>query len=156
VCKIFLVHDNRFTVSALQKFGADAVKKNRILPDKNCPQRLPAVLCGQRAVCHVMPGMKDYLKDKLSLENLLFMVGSGFVVMLGMMARNGLQKSWKKVKKSEPPLDPSDTETPWMDALLWAGLSGMTVGIARLVGRRLSAEGVAKVMGTNSSKVKVS
>lgn len=100
--------------------------------------------------------MKDYLKDKFSPENLLFMAGSVFVILLGSMARSGLQKSWKKVKKSDPPLDPSDTDTPWADALLWAGLSGMTVGIVRVIGRRVSAGGVAKLVGKSSSQVDVS
>ncbi len=96
------------------------------------------------------------MKNPMEKENLLMMIAGGAVIVAGSMMRSGLQKSWKKVKKTDPPMDPSDTDTAWGDALLWAGLSGVTVAITRLIVRRLAAEGIAKMENTKAKKVDVS
>ncbi len=68
-------------------------------------------------------------------------------VVAGIAARNGLMAVWKAARKSDPPNNPAAPDTEWMEALGWTIVTGIGVGIARLVATRGAAEGWRRFMG---------
>lgn len=64
-------------------------------------------------------------------------------VVAGIGARKVLEPAWRSVRPQagEPPLNPADRSVDWKDALAWAALSGVVVGVARLVAQRAAAAG---------------
>ena len=53
--------------------------------------------------------------------------------------RSGLKKGWTKVRRAQPPDNPDRPDVSWVDALLWAALSGLVVGVVRVLVQRGSA-----------------
>ena len=51
--------------------------------------------------------------------------------------------TWEKVTGEEPP-SPTDPDTPWATAMIWALASGVGVGAAQLVSARLAAKHFAR------------
>lgn len=75
-------------------------------------------------------------------------LGVGAAICAGMAARAALKATWTTVTKRDPPLNPASRDTAWKEALIWATLTGATVGVARLAARRLAAEGWHKMTGS--------
>ena len=71
----------------------------------------------------------------------------GSAILAGMTARAALKAGWTAVTKTDPPLNPASRETAWREALVWAILTGATVGVARVTARRLATEGWHKWVG---------
>ena len=63
------------------------------------------------------------------------------------VARKGLTALWKAASGSEPPANPADPEVSLEEALLWAGLSGLLVGVARMLATRRAAGYYARSVG---------
>ncbi|MET3960245.1 hypothetical protein ABIE44_000179 [Marmoricola sp. OAE513] len=63
------------------------------------------------------------------------------------VARKGLTATWKAAAGKEPPANPADPEVSLNEALLWAGLSGLLVGIARMLATRRAADYYARSVG---------
>jgi len=65
-----------------------------------------------------------------------------FAWLLGAMAsalvHSSLEKGWTRVWHRGPPEDPSRDDTPWLEVLLWAAISGIASAGARLLVKRLS------------------
>lgn len=59
------------------------------------------------------------------------------VVAAGMLVRSALSKTWEQTAKRPPPRNPAAPGVSWREALVWASLVGATVGIAKVVVRRL-------------------
>ncbi|HET8790636.1 MAG TPA: DUF4235 domain-containing protein [Modicisalibacter sp.] len=72
-------------------------------------------------------------------ETLWALISSGVSIAAGVAARNGMRKTYQR-KVGKPPLDPYDLDVRWRDALLWGAASGVLVGVARIVGRRIGSE----------------
>ena len=85
--------------------------------------------------------------NKRSEEYLWLAVATGSALLAGIAIRKGLELSWQKVAKNDPPIHPSASDTAWTQALIWAGLSGLAAGLARLIGRRGAAAGWHRVTG---------
>jgi lysylphosphatidylglycerol synthetase-like protein (DUF2156 family) len=51
-----------------------------------------------------------------------------------------LRKSWKAVKKSEPPTDITSSHVSTADALAWTVLSSLVVGIATMATKKASSK----------------
>jgi len=47
--------------------------------------------------------------------------------------------AWRKTRHEEPPANPASPSTTWSDALVWATVSGVGLGVARLVAQRGAA-----------------
>lgn len=54
-------------------------------------------------------------------------------------SRSALDKGWAVAKGGEPPRNPADPGTSWADAVQWAVVSGVAVGLAKLVATRGAA-----------------
>lgn len=50
-----------------------------------------------------------------------------------------LAGAWRKTRHEEPPENPASPSTTWSDALAWAAVSGIGLGVARLVAQRGAA-----------------
>lgn len=58
----------------------------------------------------------------------------------GIATRTAIKSLWKRTTGNEPPNDPADPTVAWKEALAWAAATGVGVGVARVVGRRLAAD----------------
>ncbi len=67
------------------------------------------------------------------------LIGTGSGVLAGMAAQRGLTVAWKAATGKEPPTIPEDPDTDWKDAVAWAVLSGVAIGLARLFATRRAA-----------------
>lgn len=72
---------------------------------------------------------------------------AGAAMLGGVAVRQGLQQAWKLVKHEDPPLDPSASDVPWRDAIIWTVATGALVGLGRLVARRSAAAGWERLTG---------
>jgi hypothetical protein len=63
------------------------------------------------------------------------------------VARKGLNATWKAASGKEPPANPADPEVAIGEALLWAALSGILVGVVRMLATRRAAGYYAKSTG---------
>jgi hypothetical protein len=66
-------------------------------------------------------------------------LGTGSAVLAGIVATKVVETLWKKAGRDEV-LDPRDPRVPWTDALLFAALTGLAVGTARVIVTRKAAE----------------
>jgi hypothetical protein len=55
------------------------------------------------------------------------------------VAKRALNATWKYGAKKKPPTDLSDTTVPMREAMLWAVLSGATLGAAKTIAARKAA-----------------
>lgn len=76
-------------------------------------------------------------------EKLWALISSGVAVAAGVAANNSVRKTYER-KIGKPPLDPYDADVRWRDALLWGAASGVLVGMARVVGRRIGSEAMRR------------
>ncbi len=72
-------------------------------------------------------------------ELLWKVVGGLSGVAAGAVTRLALQKSWRRVKGSDPPANPAAPGTAWSEAIGWAAASGVAIAVTRLVAQRGAA-----------------
>lgn len=58
----------------------------------------------------------------------------------GIATRKVITSLWTRTTGNEPPNDPADPTVAWKEALAWAAATGVGVGVARVVGRRVAAD----------------
>jgi hypothetical protein len=56
------------------------------------------------------------------------------------VAKRLMNTTWTAVTGNEPPSNPESPETTWKEAVGWAVLSGVILGLARLVATRQAAK----------------
>lgn len=61
------------------------------------------------------------------------------------VARRSATAVWSKVSHTDAPPNPADREVSWASALAWAGLAGLTAGLARVLGQRGASAAWTKV-----------
>lgn len=67
-------------------------------------------------------------------------VGAAAALAAAALAQWALRQGGRRTSGSEPPDDPADVGTSWRAALAWGAGSGIVMGTARVLGRRLAAE----------------
>lgn len=79
----------------------------------------------------------------------IFLIGLGFLVpmLAARAARSVAGKGYKLIKREEAPRNPADPNVEWRDALIWAAISGIVGGVARMSSRRLLGETVIPAKG---------
>jgi hypothetical protein len=82
-------------------------------------------------------------------------VGSGAAAIAGFGARKALEVGWKAITGKPAPENPEMRHVKWRDAILWAAASGLVIGVARLVGQRLAAQGWTSVLGEDPPRKKL-
>jgi hypothetical protein len=73
-------------------------------------------------------------------------MGTGSAILAGVLANVAVQQVWKRAGR-DAILDPRDPRTPWREAVLYAALTGLAVGAARVVVTRKAAEYYASATG---------
>jgi hypothetical protein len=58
-----------------------------------------------------------------------------------------LRRGWSAWRNEPPPEKPESPDVSWRDALLWAGATGLVVGVGRMVAKRGAAMGWRKLTG---------
>lgn len=80
--------------------------------------------------------------DRLDSEELLWkLVGAGVGVAAAALTRSAIRAAWRGAKHEEPPVNPASPVVSWSNALAWAALSGMAIGVAELVAKKATAVG---------------
>jgi len=62
-------------------------------------------------------------------------------------ARKGLNTSWKVATGKKPPENPADPDVDIWEAVAWATLSGVAIGVARMLAQRKAASYYARSTG---------
>jgi len=72
----------------------------------------------------------------------LFLIGLGFLVpMLAAYAsRKAVGGGYKLLTNQDPPRNPASPDVEWKEALVWAAVTGLVGGMARLAARRWLSE----------------
>ena len=88
------------------------------------------------------------MKKHLSRDpNTWTLVAAGAGALAAIATHQALGRAWKAVRKTPPPEDPTRADVTWTDALLWAGATGLAMGIGRVVARRAAVAGWKKATG---------
>jgi hypothetical protein len=74
-------------------------------------------------------------------------VASGSAVLAGVATARALDATWRTATGRKPPTRPESPEIAGREALLWAGLSGMAIGIAKTYATRRAAQYWVKSTG---------
>jgi Protein of unknown function (DUF4235) len=74
-------------------------------------------------------------------------LGGVSAALAGLVARKGLELTWRKTTGKEPPANPESPETTWPEAFGFAVLSGVVLGVARLLARRSAARSWVRATG---------
>jgi hypothetical protein len=62
-------------------------------------------------------------------------------------ARKGLNTSWKVATGKKPPENPADPDVDIWEAVAWATVSGVAIGVARMLAQRKAASYYARSTG---------
>ena len=62
-------------------------------------------------------------------------------------ARKGLNTSWRAATGKQPPENPADPDVDIWEAVAWATLSGVAIGVARMLAQRKAASYYARSTG---------
>jgi hypothetical protein len=74
-------------------------------------------------------------------------LGGVSAAVAGIVAKKGLELTWRKATGKEPPANPESPETTWAEAVAFSVLSGVLIGLARLVARRSVARSWVRATG---------
>jgi hypothetical protein len=74
-------------------------------------------------------------------------IGSGSAVLAGVATARALDATWRTATGRKPPTRPESPEIAGREALLWAGLSGMAIGVAKTYATRRAAQYWVKSTG---------
>ena len=75
------------------------------------------------------------------------MVAAASGALAALTTRQLLRRGWSAWRKAPPPDNPAAPDVEWKDALLWAGITGLVVGVGRVIARRGAVAGWRKVTG---------
>jgi transposase len=67
-------------------------------------------------------------------------LGTGSAVLAAAVASKALEAAWRAATGSPPPTIPEDPDTDWREAVAWAVVSGVVMGVARLAATRRAAQ----------------
>ena len=82
------------------------------------------------------------------------LVATGLGVGAAVLVRKVLTRGWSRRRPGAPPGNPADADTSWADAALFAAVSGLAVGLARLLSDRLAAEAWHRLRGSYPPGIK--
>ena len=71
----------------------------------------------------------------------------GATTVAGLAARKALTTSWKVATGKQPPQNPAHPDTSFGEAVMWASVSGVAVGVARMLASRKAATYYRKSTG---------
>ena len=74
-------------------------------------------------------------------------VAAGAGLMAGRAGQKAATAAWRKTRHTDPPSDPLDPGTSWIEAIGWSALVGVALGVSRMAARRGAAVGYRKLTG---------
>jgi hypothetical protein len=74
-------------------------------------------------------------------------LGSTSALVAGLATTRALDATWRTATGRKPPTKPESPEIAGREALLWAGLSGMAIGVAKTYATRRAAQYWVKSTG---------
>lgn len=86
------------------------------------------------------------MADKREIAWQAVSLGGG--ALAGLATRRVMTAVWRLVAGHEPPDNPADRGTSWVEAVSWAVAVGVAVGVARLVATRASSAAWETATGT--------
>lgn len=84
---------------------------------------------------------------RLSDDTVWILVGAGAAVAATLATRATMRAAWRYRYGDEPPLNPGDPETSWLQAIGWTAASGLVGALAALLARRAAAGGWIRLTG---------
>jgi hypothetical protein len=82
---------------------------------------------------------KDQAKKKARGKRAWKAFGSGSAIIAGLAATKALDATWKTATGRKPPTKPENPDIAGREAILWAALSGMAIGVAKTYATRRAA-----------------
>jgi Protein of unknown function (DUF4235) len=90
---------------------------------------------------------KDKKKKKSKGKRAWKVLGSTSALVAGLATTRALDATWRTATGRKPPTKPESPEIAGREALLWAGLSGMAIGLAKTYATRRAAQYWVKSTG---------
>jgi hypothetical protein len=90
---------------------------------------------------------KKAKKNKAKGKRAWKLLGSGSALLAGLAVARALDATWRTATGRRPPTKPESPEIAGREALLWAGLSGMAIGVAKTYATRRAAQYWVKSTG---------
>lgn len=78
-------------------------------------------------------------KEKARGKSAWKLMGSGSAVLAGLATTKALDATWRTATGHKPPTKPESPDIAGREALLWAALSGMAIGVAKTYATRRAA-----------------
>lgn len=86
--------------------------------------------------------------EEFDTEDLLWkLIGAGAALAAAAATRAVARSVWRGAKAADPPAAPASPSVSWGDAIAWAALTGVAVGVAKLVAKRVTAAGWQQATG---------
>lgn len=82
-----------------------------------------------------------------SQDNAYALLAAGSAFLAARAARTILSKSWRAIKKKDPPENPAALDASWQDAFVWSIVTGMAIGVVRMLAKRGAAAGWDRIVG---------
>lgn len=81
-------------------------------------------------------------------EDILWIaLGAGAAVAATLAARSAMRAGWRHRHGEDPPMNPADPQTSWLQAAAWTAASGMVGALAGMAARRAAASGWIRFTG---------
>jgi hypothetical protein len=78
-------------------------------------------------------------KEKARGKSAWKLMGSGSAVLAGIATTKALDATWRTATGHRPPTKPESPDIAGREAILWAALSGMAIGVAKTYATRRAA-----------------
>jgi hypothetical protein len=72
---------------------------------------------------------------------------TGAAAAAAVIAHGVLEKTWKQVRRKDPPLNPAAPRVTWGEALSWGAAAGIVAGLSRVVARRSAVAAWSRMFG---------
>ncbi len=80
-------------------------------------------------------------------DTLWIAIGAGAAIAATLATRGAMRAGWRHRHGEDPPINPADPETSWIQAAAWTAASGMVGALAGMVARRAAASGWVRFTG---------
>lgn len=94
------------------------------------------------------PGKSQGTRPKEKGKKSWKMLGTTSALVAGLATTKALNATWKTATGKEPPTAPESPEIGNREAIAWAAVSGMAMGVARMYATRRAANYWVKSFGT--------
>lgn len=84
-------------------------------------------------------------RKNLTNDRIFSIIATGAAVLAGTLVNSALEEGWRKVKKEEPPEDPTSEDVSWSDAITWTVATGVVIGLVNLAVKKGLSKGRKKL-----------